>query len=311
MDTVQEFRLIRNHFSAEYGTHSGTVVSVVSKSGTNSIHGTLYEYHRNAALDAAEIFAPFNSTTKQKDKAPLVQNTFGVTVGGPVFQDRVSFFGSYEGFRERTGEPGRFVVETPEFRQWVIQNNPDSFASSLFREFPAPAPTRDILTVADLPPPDQVSFINPVHPPPRRICRCWEELMPLPQCLLIATSSVCGWTVTSTKRRITSSGATTSRMKRSRQHHPGGGFGDDFDARNQSLLAAWTRSFDPNLINEARFGYLYGRTDFVPGSNPEIPDVLWDGRPPSATRLRSDRSSESPSSSVTTPFSGPTSCLST
>ena len=211
VDTVQEFRLIRNHFSAEYGTHSGTVVSVVSKSGTNSVHGTLYGYHRNAALDAAEIFAPFNPVTRQKDKAPLIQNTFGVTVGGPVLQDRLFFFGSYEGFRERTGEPGRFVVETPQFRKWVIQNNPNSFASPLFKEFAAPAPTRDILTVADLPP-DQVSFINPVHPPPR-ICRCWEESMPSPRFLLIVASSACVWTVTLTKRKITSSDATTSQMK--------------------------------------------------------------------------------------------------
>ena len=71
VDTVQEFRLIRNHFSAEYGTHSGTVVSVVSKSGTNSVHGTLYGYHRNAALDAAEIFRTLQPRHETKGQSAL------------------------------------------------------------------------------------------------------------------------------------------------------------------------------------------------------------------------------------------------
>jgi len=129
VDTVQEFRVIRNNFSAEFGTHSGSVINVVTKSGSNRFHGSVWEFHRNVALDAGEVFDPFDSATGKKNKAPLVQNQFGFTFGGPMIEDRLFFFGSYEGFRRRGGESQRIVVETPEFRQWVIANNPSSIAA--------------------------------------------------------------------------------------------------------------------------------------------------------------------------------------
>ena len=104
VETVQEFRVLRNNFSAEFGTHSGSVINVVTKSGVNQFHGSAWEFHRNDALDAGEVFDPFNDATGEKDKAPLVQNQFGFTLGGPIAQDRLFFFGSYEGFRRRGGE---------------------------------------------------------------------------------------------------------------------------------------------------------------------------------------------------------------
>ena len=144
VDTVQEFRVIRNNFSAEFGTHSGSVINVVTKSGSNQFHGSLWEFHRNVALDAGEVFDPFDPATGKKDKAPLIQNQFGFTFGGPIVEDRLFFFGSYEGFRRRGGESQRIVVETPEFRQWVITNTPSSIAAELFGSFPAPTPTQNI-----------------------------------------------------------------------------------------------------------------------------------------------------------------------
>ncbi len=126
VDAVKEYRLVRNNFSAEFGTHSAAVINVVTRSGSNDFHGSLWEFHRNDALDAAEVFDPFNAETGQKDKAPLIQNQFGFTLGGPIITDKVFFFGSYEGYRRRSGESQRVVVETPEFRQWVIGQNPSS-----------------------------------------------------------------------------------------------------------------------------------------------------------------------------------------
>ena len=164
VETVQEFRVIRNNFSAEFGTHSGSVVNAVTKSGSNQFHGSVWEFHRNDALDAREVFDPFNNTTGEDDKAPLIQNQFGFTFGGPMVQDRLFFFGSYQGFRRRGGESKSIVVETPEFRQWVIANNPSSVAAQLFQNFPAPDPTSGIQTTADLDP-AAVSAMNPVSPP--------------------------------------------------------------------------------------------------------------------------------------------------
>ena len=98
VEAVHEFRVLRNNFSAEFGTHSGSVINVVTKSGSNQLHGSVWEFHRNVALDAGEVFDPFDPTTGKKNKAPLVQNQFGFTFGGPAVEDRLFFFWLLRGF---------------------------------------------------------------------------------------------------------------------------------------------------------------------------------------------------------------------
>jgi Carboxypeptidase regulatory-like domain len=100
-DSVAEFRVITNTFDAEYGRNSGSVVNVITKSGTNQFHGNVYEYFRNTVLNAQGYF----NTTKPQ----LNQNQFGGTFGGPVKKDRTFFFLSYEGRRVRQGQPGELL----------------------------------------------------------------------------------------------------------------------------------------------------------------------------------------------------------
>jgi outer membrane receptor protein involved in Fe transport len=100
-DSVEEFRMITNTFDAEYGRNSGSVVNVITKSGTNGFHGNIYEYFRNTVLDARG----YPDTTKPQ----LNQNQFGGTFGGPIKKDRSFFFLSYEGRRIRDGVPGQLL----------------------------------------------------------------------------------------------------------------------------------------------------------------------------------------------------------
>ena len=100
-DAVQEFRVITNTFDAEYGRNSGSVVNVITKSGTNAFHGNVYEYFRNTILDARG----YPDTTKPQ----LNQNQFGATFGGPIKKDHTFFFLSYEGRRIRDGQPGQLL----------------------------------------------------------------------------------------------------------------------------------------------------------------------------------------------------------
>jgi Carboxypeptidase regulatory-like domain len=100
-DAVEEFRVITNTFDAEYGRNSGSVVNVITKSGTNQFHGNVYEYFRNTILDARG----YPDTTKPQ----LNQNQFGGTFGGPIRKDRTFFFLSYEGRRIRDGVPGNLL----------------------------------------------------------------------------------------------------------------------------------------------------------------------------------------------------------
>ena len=92
-DSIEEFRVIANSFDAEYGRNSGAVVNVVTKSGTNNIHGSFYEFFRNDVLNAH----PF--TFIASPKPPFKQNQFGGTIGGPIKKDKTFFFASYEGRR--------------------------------------------------------------------------------------------------------------------------------------------------------------------------------------------------------------------
>lgn len=92
-ESVQEFRVVNNSFGAEYGRAMGGIVNIVTKSGTNELHGTLYEYFQNSATDARSLLQP----------APLPhalrQNQFGAALGGPIVKNKTFFFANYEGKR--------------------------------------------------------------------------------------------------------------------------------------------------------------------------------------------------------------------
>jgi hypothetical protein len=101
-DAIEEFRVLTNTFDAEYGRNSGSVVNVVTKSGTNAIHGDIYEFIRNNALNTRGFFD--NTVPDYK------QNQFGATLGGPIKKDRTFIFGSYEGNRLVEGLSSGVVV---------------------------------------------------------------------------------------------------------------------------------------------------------------------------------------------------------
>ncbi|MSO21366.1 MAG: hypothetical protein EXQ56_13090 [Acidobacteria bacterium] len=104
VDTVAEFKVLANAYGAEYGTRAGGVVSAVTQAGSNQLHGKVFEYLRNSAIDARDFFDrdPRNPT-RRSDPPPFKQNQYGFVVGGPVKQDRTFLFGSFEGLRQRLG----------------------------------------------------------------------------------------------------------------------------------------------------------------------------------------------------------------
>lgn len=114
VDAVREFKVVTNPFSSEYGRMSGGVVQVVTKSGTNEFHGSLYEYHRNDNLDASGYFEPAvldsSGAFIGKETPEFKRNQFGGSLGGPIVSDKTFFFGNYEGLRESLGSTARSTV---------------------------------------------------------------------------------------------------------------------------------------------------------------------------------------------------------
>jgi Carboxypeptidase regulatory-like domain/TonB-dependent Receptor Plug Domain len=102
-DAVQEFNVLRDNYGAEYGKHPGAQVLIVTKSGTNQVHGSVYEYVRNNALDAPNYFA--NGAVP-----PYQRNQFGASLGGPLQKDKTFLFGNYEGFRESLNQTSAAFV---------------------------------------------------------------------------------------------------------------------------------------------------------------------------------------------------------
>jgi hypothetical protein len=99
LENVQEFRIESNNYPAEHGTGTGGQVNVVTKSGGNAFHGSLFDYIRNDALDAPNYFDTYSGLPK----SALTQNQFGGSVGGPIAKNRAFFFGSYEGYNLDAG----------------------------------------------------------------------------------------------------------------------------------------------------------------------------------------------------------------
>ena len=109
-DAVAEFRLLTSDYTAEYGRNGGGVISVVTKSGTNQIHGSLFEFFRNRVLDANDYF----NNQFGVPRLDLKRNQYGATLGGPIRKDKAFFFLAYQGQRQVQAEPDNDIpVFTP------------------------------------------------------------------------------------------------------------------------------------------------------------------------------------------------------
>src|SRR5450755_3093505 len=142
VDAITEFRILTHNANAEFGNSLGSTTNIITRSGTNQLHGTLWEFLRNDAVDANNYFAP--------TKEPLKQNQFGAAAGGPIKKDKAFIFGFYEGFRNRQGETtlttvpslkqrtGDFSELCPEGFTQGFCNNPANQLFNVFANAPYP-----------------------------------------------------------------------------------------------------------------------------------------------------------------------------
>jgi hypothetical protein len=113
VDSISEFKVQTGMAPAEFGKGGGTIINVVTRSGTNSYHGSIYEFLRNDFFDARPYFA--------SAKSPLKLNQFGGALGGPIARDKLFFFANYEGLRQRTaGSPPLYRVFSDSERQGIF-----------------------------------------------------------------------------------------------------------------------------------------------------------------------------------------------
>ena len=135
LDSIEEFRVLTNNFDPEYGNYNGGVVSVVTKSGSDSFHGNAFEFLRNTDLDARGYFDP--------SRAAFRQNQFGGTLSGPVKRQKIFFFADYQGTRTTEGvETGLITVPSVDDRSGNLIDQAPSFATTaVFNGMPVSVPT--------------------------------------------------------------------------------------------------------------------------------------------------------------------------
>jgi len=124
VDAVREFNVVSDTYGAEYGKRPGGQVSIVTASGTNGLHGTLYEFLRNSDLDARNFY-------DQGSIPQFQRNSFGGTLGGPIKKDKLFVFGNYEGFRQHLGVSAVTLVPDDNARNGIVSGKTIGVAPSV------------------------------------------------------------------------------------------------------------------------------------------------------------------------------------
>ncbi|MEW6130809.1 MAG: carboxypeptidase regulatory-like domain-containing protein [Acidobacteriota bacterium] len=247
VDAIREFEVLTNSYDASFGRNVGGQINVVTQSGSNSFHGTVYEFFRNGALDARNFFAPRNEAAPKYSR-----NQFGGSFGGPVRKDRTFFFADYEGTRIREGLTRVTNVPT------LAERNGD-FSQSLFNK------PRDPFTQQPFPG-NQIPgfFINPIGQAIAKLYPLPNRNTPLANFVSspIARDKNHQFDVRADHRFNDASTLAFRYSFADRdffEPFAGTGFstipgyGNDVTRRGQNLLLSETHIFTNKFINEARF----------------------------------------------------------
>jgi hypothetical protein len=251
VDGVQEFEVLTSTYDAAFGRNAGAQVNVVSKSGTNELHGTAYEFHRNARTDARNFFVPADQPDPK-----YIRNQFGFSLGGPLRKDRTFLFGDYEGTRAREGVTQVTNVPTlaernGDFSQSLLPCPKNPFTQQPFAgcRVPVEFQSQTGRAIANLYPlPNRnVPFANFVSSP---TARDRNDLFDVRLDQFLTEDQDARLTVRYSfgDRDLFEpfTGPTFALVP---------GFGDVVPRRSQNLMISETQVLSPTLVNEARFAY--------------------------------------------------------
>jgi hypothetical protein len=272
VDAVAEFRILTHNANAEFGNSLGSTTNIITRSGTNQIHGALWEFFRNDVFDATNFFA---TSTE-----PLKQNQFGASLGGPVRKDKTFLFGFYEGFRNRQGQTqsstvpsvaersGDFSASCPEGFTGGFCNNPNHQLFNVFLNKPYP---NNLLT--DIKP--LSTGLLSLFPLPNRSLNLFTSTQIVTQNYdqfgirldhYLSSSDALNF------RYMFNDGNQFNPIPTSGASVPGFPVGQD--QRAQNLVAQETHTFNPSVIGVLRFSYLRNKFLYGERTNHTTPASL-------------------------------------
>jgi hypothetical protein len=260
IDAIAEFRILTHNANAEFGRNTGSTTNIVTRSGSNSYHGALWEFLRNDAFDSSDYFT--------QSVQPLKQNQFGGTLGGPLVKGKTFFFGYYEGFRNRQGESVPATVPSAAERQGNFAELCTSLNATIDPNTGMCSNPQGQLTFFGMPVPfNQTTLFTPTDPIATNVL----PFFPLPNSGengFIGTQTLSenndqfgvrldhylSSSDTLNFRYIYSSGPTTDPLSSVGANVPGFPVGE-YD-RAQNLVTQETHIFSPNTIGLVRFSFL-------------------------------------------------------
>jgi outer membrane receptor protein involved in Fe transport len=277
IDAIAEFKILTHNANAEFGRNTGSTTNIVTRGGTNSFHGAAWEFLRNDAMDAHDYFS---HTVR-----PLKQNQFGVSFGGPIFKDKTFFFGYYEGFRNRQGEPVNATVPSADERQGNFGQLCTGSGATFDPGGQCSDPNGQLTLFGGPVPFNQLTIIQPIDPVATNLL----PFFPLPNNgtngyittqTLIENNDQFGLRLdhylshsdTLNFRYMYASGPTTDPLSPVGANVPGFPVGE-YD-RAQNFVAQETHIFSPTLIGVARFSFLRNKFLLDEHLNHESPASL-------------------------------------
>ena len=246
VDAVREFVVVKDTYGAEYGKRPGAQVSIVTASGTNQVHGALYEFTRNNALDARNFF-------DHGDIPEYQRNNFGGSLGGPLRKDKTFVFGNYEGLRQNLGLSNLSLVPDDASRASAVPS-----IQTLLALWPV-ANGRELLTSTGAPSGIAEAFTNPLQ----------------------AVREDFGTARFDQVFSDNDSFAAVYTADDSEAHSPTGNPFTlaNISLREQVISLSETHIFSPRLLNKVTFGFSRGAFYFNTGTTVDLPGWIHAGQP--------------------------------
>ena len=289
-DAVQEFRVVTNNFSAEYGRSGGFVTNLVTKSGTNQIHGSAFEYNRNSTTTANDFFS-----NKYGLRDKLIRNQFGGSLGGPIKKDKMFIFGAVEWQRLRTSAPFTTTGLAQQFVEFAdggglasfinenafgtldcsLPSNPGCSLGPIFKQldskYPIPRATSGLTNFSSSPILTDANGNGLVYPVP-----IFGQTSFLMNSILNEFRPDIRFDYNISSRDVVTFHYALDNYPQTTTGEGGDFYNPGFpyisEGRSQNAGLTWTHTLSPSVVNEAKMSYLRSMANF-PCSDCSIPSI--------------------------------------
>jgi hypothetical protein len=292
LDSVEEFRVTTTNYNADEGTSSGAQVALVTKSGTNDFHGSLYEYNRTNATSANDYFIKQSQleTGAPNEPLKLTRNIFGASIGGPIKKNRLFLFLNFEGYRDAEAQSALRTIPTATLRDGIIQyacadstTCPGGSVQGVSGKSYNVATGNNALSpsqIAGMDPqglgPDSVvlAYMNSIYPQPNDTT-VGDGLNTSGYRFAAPTYTTHNWYIAKldynitadAKHRLSLSGALANSSSAGAPFLPGTAPELTTVNFNKGLIANYTATLTPTLINNFRYGFIRESNGFVGDSS--------------------------------------------